>query len=163
MSVLNPLELPAITLNGRDIPLQVPGSCTLLDWLRDHAQAYEVKNGCSEGVCGACTVLVDGVATTACTVLAAQVEGSYVETSVGLLDENGEMNELQRSFWECGAAQCGFCTQGLLMSATEMQRSGQRFSRHEIREHLHGNLCRCTGYTSIVDAVESVLSGQEQE
>lgn len=159
MSDSDPLT---ITLNGRDRALESPGSRTLLDWLREDQHAHEVKDGCSEGVCGACTVLVDGVATTSCTVLAAQVVGQYVETSASLPGEDGEMNVLQRQFWECGASQCGFCTHGLLMSATEMHRSEEEFTRHEIREHLHGNLCRCTGYTAIVDAVEAALLEKEQ-
>lgn len=142
-----------LTLNGKAVAGSAPSAHTLLHWLRDNAQAYEVKEGCGEGVCGACTVLVDGRSVTSCTVLAVQFDGADIETAASLA-EDGEMNQLQRCFWETGAAQCGYCTAGMLMTSTELVRSGSRPSREEIREYLHGNLCRCTGYQAVVDAVE---------
>lgn len=141
-----------LTVNGRTVSAQAPAETTLVNWLRDHAHAYEVKEGCGEGTCGACTVLVDGRATTSCITLAAQVDRSQVETSAALA-EGDELSPLQRCFWEKEAAQCGFCTQGMLMSSVELLRSGEQIDEQSVREHLHGNLCRCTGYQAIVDAV----------
>lgn len=141
-----------IVLNGAEVTGHAPADTTLLRWLREQAHAYEVKEGCNEGTCGTCTVLVDGRATTGCTTLAVQVAGSEVETSVSL-SEGDELSPLQACFWENGAAQCGFCTQGMLMSAVELLRSGEDVTPASVREHLHGNLCRCTGYQAIVDAV----------
>lgn len=153
----------SLSINGRRVTAESPPHYTLLRWLRDYAQAYEVKDGCSEGVCGACTVLVDGNSATACSILALQVNGSTIETAAGLAESEESLHPLQEAFWSRGASQCGFCTQGLLMTATEMLRSGEKFERNEIRDHLHGNLCRCSGYQSIVDAVESVLSESVSE
>lgn len=148
----------SLAINGRSVTAESPPHYTLLRWLREYAHAYEVKDGCSEGVCGACTVLVDGKSATACSILALQVNGSTIETAAGLAESEEALHPLQEAFWSRGASQCGFCTQGLLMTATEMLRSGKKFERDEIRDELHGNLCRCSGYQSIVDAVESVLS-----
>lgn len=150
-----------LSINGNEVTAESPAHYTLLRWVRENAQAYEVKDGCSEGVCGACTVLVDGLSATACSILAAQVNGSSIETAAGLADSEHNLNPLQEAFWQTGASQCGFCTQGILMVATEMLRSGERFDHHEIREQLHGNLCRCSGYQSIVNAVERALSGSD--
>lgn len=150
-----------LTINGKEVTATSPAHYTLLRWVRENAQAYEVKDGCSEGVCGSCTVLVNGASATACSILAAQVNGSAIETAAGLADSEHNLDPLQEAFWDEGASQCGFCTQGFLMTATEMLRSGEDFDRDEIREHLHGNLCRCSGYQSIVNAVERALSGGE--
>ncbi len=141
-----------LTLNGREVTGRAPADTTLVRWLREKAQAYEVKEGCNEGTCGTCTVLVDGRSATGCTTLALQVEGAAVETSASLA-EGEDLSPLQRKFWEAGAAQCGFCTQGMLISAVELLRSGEQVTPAVVREHLHGNLCRCTGYQAIVDAV----------
>ncbi|MBB3040622.1 (2Fe-2S)-binding protein [Nocardioides sp. LMS-CY] len=141
-----------ITLNGAEVTGRAPADTTLVRWLREQAHAYEVKEGCNEGTCGTCTVLVDGRAATGCTTLAVQVDGAAVETSASLADGE-ELSPLQAKFWETGAAQCGFCTQGMLMSAVELLRSGVEVTPAVVREHLHGNLCRCTGYQAIVDAV----------
>lgn len=150
-----------VEVNGQQVDGNVPVHLTLARWLRDHRQAYEVKEGCNEGVCGTCTVLVDGDAVTACTTLAVQADGRSVETSRALADGD-ELDELQQAFWETGASQCGFCTQGMLMSATELLRDERVCSRAEIRDHLHGNLCRCTGYQSIIDAVELAQSRRNE-
>ncbi|MEV4105636.1 2Fe-2S iron-sulfur cluster-binding protein [Nonomuraea sp. NPDC049649] len=141
-----------MTLNGKEVTGHAPADTTLVRWLREQAHAYEVKEGCNEGTCGTCTVLVDGKATTGCTTLAVQVDGARVETSACLADGD-ELSPLQAKFWETGAAQCGFCTQGMLMSAVELLRSGEKVTPAKVREHLHGNLCRCTGYQAIVNAV----------
>lgn len=141
-----------LILNGRNVKGHAPADTTLLRWLREQAHAYEVKEGCNEGTCGACTVLVNGRSATGCITLAVQVDGAQIETSVSL-GEGEELSLLQSKFWETGAAQCGFCTQGMLMSAVEMLRSSRQITPDAVREHLHGNLCRCTGYQAIVDAV----------
>ncbi len=159
MSTGAPVEL-TLTLNGRRVTRAGPGHLTLLRWLRDVLGAHEVKQGCGEGVCGACTVLVDGELVSSCLVLAAQVDGAEVRTAAGLLEAGGELGELQRAFLEHGAAQCGFCTPGMLLAATELLARGQPVDRAGIREALHGNLCRCTGYRAIVDAVAAVAAGR---
>ena len=146
----------AVTMivNGRTVTRVAGGHMTLLRWLRDEAGVMDPKYGCGEGVCGACTVLVDGEAASACIVLAAQCEGSQITTAAGLTGSGGELNPLQRAFHERHGAQCGFCTPGMLMCATAMLADGVARSRAEIREALHGHLCRCTGYQPIVDAIE---------
>ena len=146
----------AVTMkvNGRSVTRVAGGHMTLLRWLRDEAGVFDPKYGCGEGVCGACTVLVDGEPASACIVLAAQCEGSDVLTAAGLAGPGGELNALQRAFHERHGAQCGFCTPGMLMCATAMLADGRTRTRDEIREELHGNLCRCTGYQPIVDAIE---------
>ena len=143
-----------LTLNGRPVTGHAPADTTLVRWLREQAHAYEVKEGCNEGTCGTCTVLIDGRSATGCTTLAVQADGARVETSASLADGD-ELSPLHAKFWESGAARCGFCTQGMLMSAVELLRSGEDVTPESVREHLHGNLCRCTGYQAIVDAVVS--------
>ena len=141
-----------LIVNGREITRRASGHLTLLQWLREVAGVYDVKYGCGEGVCGACTVLVDGEAVSSCLVPAARVDGSTVLTASGLL-QDGRLDDLQRAFLDHGAAQCGFCTPGMLMAATELLASDGPLDEHRVREALHGNLCRCTGYGPIVAAV----------
>lgn len=149
-----------LNVNGKAVEGRAPADTTLVHWLREQAHAYEVKESCGEGTCGACTVLVDGVAVTSCITLAAQVDGCRIETSASLA-EGEDLSPLQRHFWEEEAAQCGFCTQGVLMSSVELLRSGDEVTDETVRDHLHGNLCRCTGYQAIVNAV--VAAGAEGE
>jgi aerobic-type carbon monoxide dehydrogenase small subunit (CoxS/CutS family) len=144
----------AITLNGRGVRLDVPAHWTLLQALRDAAGQTDVKHGCGEGVCGACALLLDGVAVNSCTVLAAQADGAVVRTVAGLA-AGGELHPLQRELVARGAVQCGFCTPGMIIGGLEAVELGQAGSRDEIRRALAGNLCRCTGYRAIVDAVEA--------
>jgi carbon-monoxide dehydrogenase small subunit len=144
-----------LTVNGRPVTKTAGAHLSLLRWLRDVADVTDPKYGCGEGVCGACTVLVDGEPTSSCIVLAAQVDGAEVTTAAGLTQPDGSLGPLQRAFHEHHAAQCGFCTPGMLMCAHAMLQGADRaLTRDEIREGLHGNLCRCTGYTDIVDAIE---------
>jgi aerobic-type carbon monoxide dehydrogenase small subunit (CoxS/CutS family) len=143
-----------LLVNGRRVQESVEPHVTLLRFLRDHAGATDVKYGCGEGVCGACTVLLDDTAVNACSVLAVQADGSRVETVASLAD-NGSLHPLQRELVERGAVQCGFCTPGVVLGALEAVRLGVAGDRREIRRSLAGNLCRCTGYTKIVDAVEA--------
>jgi carbon-monoxide dehydrogenase small subunit len=144
-----------LVVNGRPVTRAAGAHLTLLRWLRDEAGITDPKYGCGEGICGACTVLVDGEPVSACIVLAAQVDGAEITTAAGLLDRDGSLGPLQRAFHEHHAAQCGFCTPGMLMAAAALLAGGRPASREEIRAALHGNLCRCTGYGPIVDAVEA--------
>ena len=141
-------------VNGKRLDAHVDPHITLLRFLRDHAGAIDVKYGCGEGVCGACTVLLDGVAVNACSVLAVQADGARVET-VAAIAENGSLHPLQQELVERGAVQCGFCTPGVVLGALEAVRLGLAGDRPTIRRSLAGNLCRCTGYGKIVDAVEA--------
>jgi aerobic-type carbon monoxide dehydrogenase small subunit (CoxS/CutS family) len=144
-----------LTVNGRRVQGVVGAHFTLLRWLREAADVTDPKYGCGEGICGACAVMVDGQPVSACLVLAAQVDGSAITTAAGLAEPDGSLGPLQRAFHEHHAAQCGFCTPGMLIAAAAMTADGRRRSRAEIRAELHGNLCRCTGYGPIVDAVEA--------
>jgi aerobic carbon-monoxide dehydrogenase small subunit len=142
-----------LVVNGRSVTRSVGGHVTLLRWLRD-ADVTDPKYGCGEGICGSCAVLVDGEPVSSCIVLAAQVDGAEITTAAGLTSSDGELSPLQSAFHRHHAAQCGFCTPGMLMCAAAMLAEGAAGSREEIREGLHGNLCRCTGYQHIVDAIE---------
>jgi aerobic carbon-monoxide dehydrogenase small subunit len=150
-------ETVTITLvvNGHGVTRATGAHLTLLRWLRDEAGVTDPKYGCGEGICGACTVLVDGDPVSSCIVLAAQVDGAEITTAAGLLEGDGSLGPLQRAFHEYHAAQCGFCTPGMLMSAAALLSADGPRTRDEIRAGLHGNLCRCTGYGPVVDAVEA--------
>jgi carbon-monoxide dehydrogenase small subunit len=151
-----------LTVNGRPITRVAGAHLTLLRWLRDAAGVTDPKYGCGEGICGSCTVLVDGAPVSSCLVLAAQVDGAEVVTAAGLCEPDGSLGPLQRAFHERHAAQCGFCTPGMLVAAAAILAAGTPLSRAEIRSELHGNLCRCTGYGPIVDAVEAALQAAPQ-
>ena len=140
------------TLNGRPCRSQTPSHWTVLDLLRDGLALAGAKDGCGEGVCGACTVLLDGQPIRACLVLAARLAGRSLVTIEGL--EGDALDPLQDAFARLGAAQCGFCTPGMILSARALLLAVNRApSAHEVREALAGNLCRCTGYVKIVEAV----------
>jgi 2-furoyl-CoA dehydrogenase 2Fe-2S iron sulfur subunit len=134
----------------------------LSDFLRQQLGATGTHVGCEHGVCGACTVLIDGLACRSCLTLAVQVDGRKVDTVEGLADADGRLNELQSAFKRHHALQCGFCTAGILMSCvdwlTRLQSSGRRPTEGEVREMLSGHLCRCTGYAPIVAAVMEVAN-----
>jgi len=142
-------------VNGRDVTRTRPAHVSLLRWLRE-AGFVDARLGCGEGVCGACTVLVDGAAVGSCLVLAVQVDGSEVRTAVGLSEDDGSVGALQRAFLDHGAVQCGFCTSGMLMAATELVERGEPLDRERVTAALEGNLCRCTGYDGIVEAILAV-------
>jgi carbon-monoxide dehydrogenase small subunit len=146
----------ALTLNGVPASFSAPARWTLADALREKLGATGTHLGCEHGSCGACTVLLDGEAVRACLVLAVQADGRAVETVEGLADGD-ELAPLQRAFHEHHALQCGFCTPGFLMAATALVRHEPDAAPARVREALSGNLCRCTGYASIVTAVQSVL------
>ena len=151
----------AFELNGRPVEVWVQPHRTLLDVLREDLGATEVKYGCGEGVCGTCTVLLDGESVNACTMLAVQVQGRAVTTVKGL-GADGEAHPLQRAFLEHGGSQCGFCTPGMLLVAEEFVRDHPAASREDVRAALAGNLCRCTGYAKILDAVEAYAAGRAE-
>jgi carbon-monoxide dehydrogenase small subunit len=143
-------------LNGRVVEARAAAHRTLLFALREDLGVTEVKYGCGEGVCGTCTVLLDGASVNACTVLAGQVSGRSVTTVAGLGGGPDGLHALQRSFLEHGAAQCGFCTPGMILTVFEFVRDHPgEVDREVIRGAVSGNLCRCTGYTSIVDAAQA--------
>ena len=146
------------TLNGRTCATQAPAQWTVLDLLRDGLYLMGTKYGCGEGVCGTCTVLADGRPIRACLVLAAHVRGRALVTVEGL-EADGRLDPLQRAFAELGAAQCGFCTPGILLAAKALLLENPAPTAHEVREALAGNLCRCTGYTKIIEAVLAAASG----
>ena len=138
-------------LNGRACRIDAPSYFTVLDLVRDALALAGTKDGCGEGVCGACTVLLDGQPVRACLTLAARLAGRSLVTIEGL--EGDGLDRLQTAFAELGAAQCGFCTPGMILSAHALLAATPRPSAHEVREALAGNLCRCTGYVKIVEAV----------
>jgi carbon-monoxide dehydrogenase small subunit len=144
----------SLEVNGRATEAWVSPSQSLLEVLRTEAGATEVKLGCGEGVCGTCAVLLDGEPVNACLVFAVQADGAAVTTVRGLAPE-GELHPLQRSFLEHAGSQCGFCTPGMIVTAHWYLEGHPDAGREEIRAALAGNLCRCTGYTKIVDAVEA--------
>ena len=141
-----------LTVNGRDREDAVSDNDLLIDYLRQTAAATSVKQGCDGGECGACTVLIDGKARPACITLAATCDGRAVETVEGLA-RNGRLSALQRAFHERLGVQCGFCTPGMIMAAEALLRDNARPDEAEIRQALSGNLCRCTGYVKIIEAV----------
>ena len=143
----------SFTLNGKPEQCDAPPHITLLDLLRDVIGLTGTKRGCEAGECGACTVLLDGRAVNSCLVLAPQVAGREVVTVEGLASP-GKLSDLQQSFIDHGAVQCGFCTPGVLMSAKDLLDHAAQPSRAEIRGAIAGNLCRCTGYQQIVEAIE---------
>lgn len=145
----------ALTLNGRDRAIPVDDGELLCDSLRDRLELTGTKVGCREGVCGSCDVLVDGDVVRSCLVLTAQVDGRTVRTVEGLA-ANRSYGPLQEAFVRHGAVQCGFCTSGLLVAVTAMLESDDTISDDDLAEALSGNLCRCTGYAKIVDAVREV-------
>ena len=148
-----------LTVNGVEVRRRIPARQHLVDFLRDELGLTGSHVGCEHGVCGACTVRVDGLIVRGCLMLAVQANGCKVETIEGLSD-SGELAALQKAFHARNALQCGFCTPGMLLAARDLQLSNPKASRDEIRAHLSGNYCRCTGYQAIVDAVEEVLNGK---
>jgi carbon-monoxide dehydrogenase small subunit len=144
----------SLTVNGERISAHVLPRLNLADFLREHLGLTGTHVGCEHGVCGACTVRVDGDIVRGCLLLAVQVENALVETIEGLSD-SGEIADLQAAFRDRNALQCGYCTPGMLMAAQDLLKLEESPDREQIREHLSGNYCRCTGYHAIVDAVEA--------
>ena len=151
MTDLMPISL---IVNGERVSASVLPRLNLADFLREHLSLTGTHVGCEHGVCGACTVRVNGDIVRACLLLAVQVENAPVETIEGLSD-SGEISDLQAAFQDRNALQCGYCTPGMLMAAQHILKHEPQADREQIREHLSGNYCRCTGYHAIVDAVEA--------
>jgi carbon-monoxide dehydrogenase small subunit len=155
-----------LTVNGVQTEVEAPGMRRLLDVLREDLGLTGTKEGCGEGECGACSVLLDGAVVDSCLVPLCQVNGADVQTVEGL-DANGVLNTLQAAFLETGGAQCGICTPGMLMAGQAFLASGDEPTEDAVREAIAGNLCRCTGYTKIIDAIvlaaerDAVASGGE--
>jgi len=144
----------SLQVNGERVDAQVLPRMNLADFLREQLHLTGTHVGCEHGVCGACTVGVDGEIVRACLMLAVQAHGASVQTIEGLSD-SGEVADLQAAFRDRNALQCGYCTPGMLMAAQDLLTQKVEASREDIREHLSGNYCRCTGYQAIIDAVEA--------
>jgi aerobic-type carbon monoxide dehydrogenase small subunit (CoxS/CutS family) len=152
---MNSIQITFI-LNGEKICMNIDPEMTLLQLLREELSLTGTKEGCSVGECGACTVLMDGVAVNSCLVLVAQVNGTEVIT-IEALEHDKQLDHLQQSFIDNHAVQCGFCTPGMLMSSKALLLKNPQPTEEEIKVALSGNLCRCTGYKSIISAVESAI------
>jgi carbon-monoxide dehydrogenase small subunit len=152
------LEISLI-VNGEPVRQTVEARKTLVDFLRDDLGLTGSHVGCEHGVCGACTVRLDGAIVRGCLLLAVQCDGANVETIEGVSD-SGEVADLQETFQKRNALQCGYCTPGMLLAAQELLKDGAVPSRDAIREHISGNYCRCTGYHAIVDAIEAVAQAR---
>ena len=145
----------AVTVNGEAVRERVDARSTLVDFLRETLALTGTHIGCEHGLCGACTVRLDGEVVRGCLTLAVQCDGARVDTIEGVSD-SGEIADLQTAFEKRNALQCGFCTPGMLLTAQELLSRGGVPSREAIRDHISGNYCRCTGYQAIVDAIEAV-------
>jgi len=141
------------TLNGREVTAEVEPRMQLADLIRHVLKHYGTHVGCEHGICGACTVLVDGRAVRSCLMFAAQVEGAAITTVEGLAQPSGDLSDLQQAFRRHHALQCGFCTAGILASATQFLEENTDPTEREVRDMLSGHLCRCTGYVGIVEAI----------
>ena len=149
------------TVNGVDVVRFVQARQTLVDFLRYELELTGSHVGCEHGVCGACTVRVDGDIVRGCLMLAAQIDGTRVETIQGV-SESGEIADLQSAFHERNALQCGFCTPGMLLAAAELMARNAAATRDDIRVFMSGNYCRCTGYQAIIDAIETTMRNRKQ-
>lgn len=147
------------TINGKEINIEVNPSMRLIDFLRNELNLTGTKEGCSEGECGACTIIVDSIATTSCIMVVGSIEGKDVITIEGLAINN-ELDIIQKKFVENGAIQCGFCSPGMIMSVKALLMANPDPSEEEIRTAISGNLCRCTGYQNIVNAVNEIKGGK---
>ena len=141
-------------LNGHDVSVMADPNKRLVDFLREDMGMTSVKEGCGEGECGACTVIYNGNAVTSCLMLAGQVDGGSVVTLEGVTKEDGSLDVIQQPFVDAGAVQCGYCTPGMVLSAKALLDKNPHATKAEIQRAMSGNLCRCTGYTKIVKAVE---------
>jgi glyceraldehyde dehydrogenase small subunit len=148
-----------LVVNGQPYELYVKPKTLLVEVLRDRLGFTGTKRGCNSGSCGACTVVLNGMAVKSCSILALQADGGEVLTVEGLA-RGSELHPLQEAFLDYGAFQCGFCTAGMLMSAQSLLEENPEPTREQIREGIHGNICRCTGYNSIIRAVSAVVNGE---
>lgn len=150
----------SLRVNGKFFTFDVDERKRLIDLLRNDLKLTGTKEGCSEGECGACTVLVDSLAVTSCTMLAAQVDGREVITIEGLYNDE-QIDILQKKFIEYGAVQCGYCSPGFIMSAKSLMMNKKNPSLYDIKRYIEGNLCRCTGFMKIIEAIESAINEEK--
>ena len=150
-------KLIKCTINGKYTETMVDVRASLTDLLRDDYRLTSVKKGCEVGECGACNVIIDGECFNSCIYLAVWAEGKNVRTLESLLGPNGELADIQQAFIDETAVQCGFCTPGFIMTAVQILESGVEYTKDELRKQLSGNLCRCTGYENILNAVEKTM------
>ena len=155
-------KLITLTVNGIDYELYLNPKTLLVEAIRDHIGLTGTKRGCETVSCGACTVMIDDMAVKSCSVLAVQAEGHRITTAEGL-EKNGELAPIQKAFIDEGSYQCGFCTSGMLMSAEAFLKETKNPSEEQIKEAIEGNICRCTGYNSIVRAIAAVAKGKYEE
>lgn len=148
------------TINGKQYERTIDVRSSLADMLRGEFGLTSVKKGCEAGECGACTVMINGKCHDSCLYLAVWADGAEIRTLEGLTGQNGSLSPLQAAFLDEAATQCGFCTPGFIMAALEIVESGQAYTREELRRQLAGNICRCTGYQNILNAVEKVVGGK---
>jgi len=153
-----------LSVNGEEYEVFINPKTLLVEVIRDHLGFTGTKRGCETVSCGACTVLVNGASVKSCSILAVQVEGMEITTVEGL-EKDGQLSPIQKAFLDNGSFQCGFCTPGMLMSATAFlnENKGREVTEHEIREGIEGNICRCTGYNSIIRAIDAVAKGTYKE
>jgi carbon-monoxide dehydrogenase small subunit len=156
---MNPQEKIAITINGETHELDIPVNKTLIDLIKEDLGLIGTKDGCRQGICGACTVLVDNVPIRSCLELAVRCHGKNITTIEGLRDA-GNLHPLQQAFIDAGAVQCGYCTPGMLMMAVAFLKENPTPTEKEVRKALIGNICRCTGYTGVVRAVMAVAENK---
>ncbi|GMQ59990.1 (2Fe-2S)-binding protein [Vallitalea sediminicola] len=149
------------TVNDESRNILIDDRDSLADVLRNKLHLTSVKKGCEVGECGACTVLINGETFDSCIYLAVWAEGKEIRTLEGLMDEDGNISDIQQAFIDEAAVQCGFCTPGFIMSAMPILESDKEFTREEIKKHLSGNLCRCTGYENIINAIENVKKSRK--
>jgi len=155
-------QLVRLNVNEQDYEIYINPKTLLVEAIRDYIELTGTKRGCDTVSCGACTVIVDGIAVKACSVLAVQAEGTKIMTSEGL-EKNGKLAPIQKAFLDEGAFQCGFCTSGMLMSSVAFLNESKNPTEKEIRDGIEGNICRCTGYNSIVRAIDAVAKGKYTE
>jgi aerobic carbon-monoxide dehydrogenase small subunit len=147
-------QVVSVTVNGEPYEVFIDSRTTLLQLLREHLGLTGTKEGCSEGECGACSVMLNGRLVDSCLIFAAEANGGQVQTIEGLA-VNGELHPVQKAFIDCGGVQCGFCTPGMIMASKALLESIANPTEAQIRQALGGNLCRCTGYAKIIDAVQA--------
>jgi aerobic-type carbon monoxide dehydrogenase small subunit (CoxS/CutS family) len=155
-------KLLKLKVNGQEYELHINPKTLLVEVIRDHIGLTGTKRGCETVSCGACTVMVDDMAVKSCAILAVQVEGKHVKTVEGV-EANGEIAPIQKAFLDHGAYQCGFCTSGMIMMAQAFLNENPHPTESEIREGIEGNICRCTGYNSIVRAIDATAKGDYKE
>jgi len=151
-----------LTVNGQPYELYVKPKTLLVQVLRDHLGLTGTKRGCNESSCGACTIILNGMAVKSCSILALQADGCEVLTVEGLATDT-KLHPVQRAFLDHGAFQCGFCTSGMLMASTALLKENPKPTKEQIKEGIDGNICRCTGYNSIIRAVTAVAKGEYKE